>query len=85
MTPDRTAVLNLPLADLDFSVRASNCLEAARVMTVRELVRLTEDELLQLRSFGRTSLWGVRRALELRSLRTGMSERDVLRWERLGE
>ncbi len=55
--------LNMPIADLDLSVRASNCLESARIDTVAQLVIFTEAELLKLRSFGKTSLREVKRKL----------------------
>jgi DNA-directed RNA polymerase subunit alpha len=55
--------LEMPLSALDLSVRASNCLEAAEINTVGELVDKDEAELLQLRSFGRTSLVEVKRKL----------------------
>ncbi|MEM1186265.1 MAG: DNA-directed RNA polymerase subunit alpha [Planctomycetota bacterium] len=56
--------LNMPLTELDLSVRASNCLESARIDTVAELVTQTDSELLKLRSFGRTSLREVKRKLQ---------------------
>ncbi|HMN95639.1 MAG TPA: DNA-directed RNA polymerase subunit alpha [Phycisphaerales bacterium] len=56
--------LEMPIADLELSVRASNCLESARIRTVGDLVARTEAELLGLRSFGRTSLREVKRKLE---------------------
>jgi DNA-directed RNA polymerase subunit alpha len=55
--------LNMPIADLDLSVRASNCLESARIETVAQLVMMAEPELLKLRSFGKTSLREVKRKL----------------------
>ena len=55
--------LNMPTEQLDLSVRASNCLESARLDTVAQLVIMTEPELLKLRSFGRTSLREVKRKL----------------------
>jgi DNA-directed RNA polymerase subunit alpha len=55
--------LNMPIADLDLSVRASNCLESARIETVAQLVIMSEPELLKLRSFGKTSLREVKRKL----------------------
>jgi len=45
-------------------VRASNCLESARIDTVAQLVTQNEAELLKLRSFGRTSLREVKRKLQ---------------------
>lgn len=64
--------LNMPLAELDLSVRASNCLESARVDTVAQLVVQTDSELLKLRSFGRTSLREVKRKLQDMDLDLGM-------------
>jgi len=55
--------LERPIADLELSVRASNCLENAKIVTVGDLMRLTESDLLQLRSFGKTSLLEVKRKL----------------------
>jgi len=55
--------LERSITDLDLSVRASNCLEAAKVITIGDLVRMTEGDLLQLRSFGKTSLTEVHRKL----------------------
>ena len=55
--------LDLLIGNLDLSVRASNCLEAAKIATVGQLVQLSEEELMQLRSFGRTSLIEVKRKL----------------------
>jgi DNA-directed RNA polymerase subunit alpha len=55
--------LNMPIEQLDLSVRASNCLESARIDTVAQLVTKNEPELLKLRSFGRTSLREVKRKL----------------------
>lgn len=57
------AKLEMSIASLDLSVRASNCLEAAQINTVGELIKLDEPQLMQLRSFGRTSLVEVKRKL----------------------
>lgn len=65
--------LERPIATLDLSVRASNCLEAAKIVTIGELVRLSESDLLQLRSFGKTSLMEVRQKLGELGLSLGMS------------
>jgi len=55
--------LNMPISALDLSVRASNCLESARINTVADLVSRSEGDLLKLRSFGRTSLREVKKKL----------------------
>ena len=64
---------DLPIAVLNLSVRASNCLESARLSTLGELASKTEADLLRLRSFGRTSLREVRRKLAEHGMTLGMS------------
>jgi DNA-directed RNA polymerase subunit alpha len=64
--------LNMPIAELELSVRASNCLESARIDTVGQLIAQPESELLKLRSFGRTSLREVKRKLLDLDLDLGM-------------
>jgi DNA-directed RNA polymerase subunit alpha len=65
-------LLDRPVSMLNLSVRASNCLEAARVTTLRDLVTKTEADLLRFRSFGKTSLHEVQRKLGDVGLRLGM-------------
>jgi DNA-directed RNA polymerase subunit alpha len=64
--------LNLPIAELHLSVRAMNCLESERIHTVRDLVQKTEDQLLEVRNFGETTLTEVRSKLSELGLRLGM-------------
>jgi len=64
--------LNMPISELELSVRASNCLESARIETVGQLVSQTDGDLLKLRSFGRTSLREVKRKLQDIGLELGM-------------
>lgn len=64
--------LNLPISELELSVRASNCLESARLFTVGQVLMQTESELLKLRSFGRTSLREVKKKLTEMGLELGM-------------
>ena len=68
--------LGLPLSELELSVRASNCLESARIETVGQLVTQTDADLLRLRSFGRTSLREVKRKLQDIGLDLGMTLPD---------
>lgn len=65
--------LNMPVSELDLSVRASNCLESARINTVADLVAKSDNDLLKVRSFGRTSLREVKRKLEDMGLTLGMA------------
>ena len=64
--------LRMSLNDLDLSVRASNCLETAKLSSVAELVSHTEADLLKVRSFGKTSLREVKRKLSDMNLELGM-------------
>jgi DNA-directed RNA polymerase subunit alpha len=64
--------LNMPIGDLQLTVRAGNCLDSARIRTVADLVQKTEPELLAVRSFGKTSLREVKRKLEEMQLTLGM-------------
>jgi len=66
------AKLNMSLAELRLSVRASNCLESENINTVRDLVVRTEDELLEVRNFGDTTLSEVREKLKGISLHLSM-------------
>ena len=64
--------LEMSTADLDLTVRSSNCLELANINRVAQLISLTDRELLGLRSFGRTSLREIKRKLEDLGLTLGM-------------
>ncbi len=64
--------LGQSLAELNLSVRATNCLESEGINFVRDLVTRTEDQLLQVRNFGETTLTEVRERLGLIGLRLGM-------------
>jgi len=66
------AELNKSLAELDLSVRATNCLETEGITTVRDLVTRTDEELLQVRNFGDTTLREVKQKLAERNLSLGM-------------
>ncbi len=68
-----TEMNSKPVSVLNLSVRASNCLEAARIRTIGELVSRTEADLLRFRSFGKTSLHEVQRKLEEAGLGLGMA------------
>lgn len=64
--------LNMSIAELHLSVRATNCLETENIGTVRDLVSRTEDQLLELRNFGDTTLTEVKERLEELGLHLGM-------------
>lgn len=64
--------LNMSLAELELSVRATNCLESEGIATVRDLVSRSDDELLEVRNFGETTLKEVKMKLAERGLNLGM-------------
>ena len=64
--------LSKSLAELNLSVRATNCLESEGINTVRDLVTRAPDHLLQVRNFGETTLLEVQEALDSISLKLGM-------------
>ncbi len=70
--PNLETKLSMSFADLDLSVRATNCLESENITTVRELVSHTEDQLLEVRNFGETTLTEVRQKLNAIGLHLGM-------------
>ena len=75
--PEIEQKLNMSVQELDLSVRANNCLESARISTVRDLVLRGETDLLKVRSFGKTSLREVKRRLQDLGLRLGMNEEEL--------
>jgi DNA-directed RNA polymerase subunit alpha len=64
--------LNMSLAELKLSVRAMNCLESENIHTVRDLVQRTEDQLLEVRNFGETTLNEVKEKLHELGMYLGM-------------
>ncbi|WP_437186454.1 DNA-directed RNA polymerase subunit alpha [Planctomicrobium sp. SH668] len=68
--------LNQSLAELNLSVRATNCLESEGITSVRDLVGRSEDQLLTVRNFGETTLFEVRERLGEIGLRLGMRVPD---------
>jgi len=65
-------LLSQPVDELDLSVRAQNCLKAANIRTIGDLVRRQESEMLKFRNFGRKSLQELIAVLEERGLHFGM-------------
>jgi len=74
-------ILKTNLADLDLSVRAYNCLKAAEIRTLGELVAYDIDDLLKFRNFGKKSLSELEEFVREKGLNFGM---DVSKYN-LGE
>jgi len=65
-------LLKTSLEDLDLSVRAYNCLKAAKINSLGELVRYDMHELLKFRNFGKKSLVEIEELLQNKGLTFGM-------------
>lgn len=65
-------LLKTKLVDMDLSVRALNCLKAAEVDTLGDLVKFNKNDLLKFRNFGKKSLTELDELLENMSLQFGM-------------
>jgi DNA-directed RNA polymerase subunit alpha len=56
-------LLDMPIEELDLSVRSYNCLKRAGINTVEELIKKTEDDMMKIRNFGKKSLEEVKSKL----------------------
>jgi DNA-directed RNA polymerase subunit alpha len=76
LAEDLQAKLDMSVEELEFSVRPTNCLASAKIQKVRELVKMTEADMLKIRSFGKTSLREVKQKLADIGLSLGMTNVD---------
>jgi len=74
--PELMKTLSRPVEELELSVRAANCLKAAGVRTLGELVTRTENEMLQFHNFGKKSLDEIKSILDTMGLSLGMGRED---------
>jgi DNA-directed RNA polymerase subunit alpha len=65
-------LLKTSLEDLDLSVRAYNCLKAAKINSLGEMVKYDTHELLKFRNFGKKSLVEIEELLQNKGLTFGM-------------
>ncbi len=72
LDPATESKLAMSLAELELSVRATNCLESENINTVRDLVSKSPEQLLAVRNFGETTLTEVREKLADIGLHLGM-------------
>jgi len=69
--------LDRKLSELELSVRAANCLKAADLRYIGELVQKTDAEMLKTKNFGRKSLNEIKDVLSSMNLHLGM---DLMGW-----
>ena len=65
-------LLQMPVEEIELTVRSANCLKAAGITHLRDLVSRTEAEMLEYRNFGRKSLNELQKVLEENDLSWGM-------------
>ncbi len=71
-------ILRIPITDFELSVRARNCLNKMDIMTLGDLVKKTEAELLSYKNFGETSLTEIKEILGSKGLRLGMAREEAV-------
>jgi DNA-directed RNA polymerase subunit alpha len=74
-------LLKMSVDELELSVRSHNCLKAAEIRTIGDLVRKDEQEMLKFKNFGRKSLMELGKILEERGLKFGMNVEKYLKPE----
>lgn len=74
-------LLKMSVDELELSVRSHNCLKAANIKTIGDLVRRDEQEMLKFKNFGRKSLLELGKILEERGLHFGMDVDKYLKPE----
>ncbi len=73
---DNSKISNMlarPISDLELSVRARNCLDGANITTLRELVTMNENDVMNLKNLGKTSLTEIKSKLAEHGLGLGMT------------
>ena len=69
-------ILEIPISDFELSVRSRNCLKKMNILTIGDLLKITEPELLSYKNFGETSLTEIKKILDTKGLRLGMALED---------
>ncbi len=72
----RIEALKMPVANLELSVRSQNCLKAADIEKIGDLVHKTESEMLKYANFGKKSLSEIKEILTEMGLSFGMKTED---------
>lgn len=74
-------LLKMSVEELELSVRSQNCLKAANIQTIGDLVRRDDQEMLKFRNFGRKSLQELAKILEEKGIHFGMDVDKYLKDE----
>lgn len=74
--------LNRSVEELELTVRSANCLKAANIKTIGDLIQKTEAEMLETKNFGRKSLKEIKDILTVMGLSLGMTLEEANRVRR---
>ncbi len=84
-----TALINTKIIDFDITVRSLNCLKAADIETLGDLIRYNKTDLLKFRNFGKKSMTELDDLLDSMNLHFGMdvdaiiaADTEKMMWER---
>jgi DNA-directed RNA polymerase subunit alpha len=69
----KNQILETPISDFELSVRSRNCLRKMNIITLGDLLNISEAELLSYKNFGETSLREIKYLLDTKGLHLGMA------------
>jgi DNA-directed RNA polymerase subunit alpha len=72
-------MIRKPISELELSVRSANCLEAASIKTIGDLIQKTETQMLKYKNFGKKSLAEISNILTVMGLQLGMNLEERLK------
>ena len=75
---EKRKTLERSVSELELSVRAANCLKAAKIKTIADLVQRSDGEMLQYHNFGKKSLQEIKEILDGMGLSLGMNVEDYI-------
>lgn len=75
---EKRKILERTVSELELSVRAANCLKAAKIKTIADLVQRADSEMLQYHNFGKKSLQEIKEILDGMGLSLGMNVEDYI-------
>ncbi len=70
-------ILSTPVEELELSVRASNCLSNTKIKSIGELIKLKEEDLMEMKNFGKKSADELKDKLKNYGLWLGMKPEDL--------
>ncbi len=80
---DFLELINKPITELELSVRSANCLEAASIKTIGDLIQKTEPQMLKYKNFGKKSLSEIQNILLGMGLHLGMDVQERMKKKKI--